>query len=254
MENSCGWRESVINIWCQHHCHCFISDPALTEDPNEVKLSSCKEPNVSLLTQTELRICVSSNRVHVGGCWQTLSKVSTPIYLTHNTTSTCPTVTNEVSSGRNRQDIRPKQITHRTSQLQGCISQINICVNTCQNQPKLCFFAPRCSAGRLEGSGAASAGVWIRTACKSHQTPVRRGAWPVRSTQNLDSGTHRGGVQDEGPQQELSLSLHQPKQHSHQGRPASETRCNLVLLRPLLKFGIKFTKQNIRQSTWTNVN
>lgn len=122
------------------------------------------------------------------------------------------------------------------------------------NQSCVFCFAPRCSAGRLEGNGAASAGVWIRTACKSHQTPVRRGAWPVRSTQNLDSGTRRGGVQDEGPQQELSLSLHQPKQHSHQGRPASEPRCNLVLLRPLLKFRIKFTKQNIRQSTWTNVN
>ncbi|TWW62243.1 Insulin-like growth factor-binding protein 6 [Takifugu flavidus] len=69
-------------------------------------------------------------------------------------------------------------------------------------------------AGHLEGSGAASAGAWIRTACKSHQTPVRRGAWPVRRTQKLDPGTRLIGVEDEGLPSELSLSLHQLKQHS----------------------------------------
>lgn len=73
------------------------------------KTFSCNKPNIPLVKQTELMICVSSDRVHVGDCWQPLSKVSTPIYLTPNMTSTCPTVTSEVTSGRNRQDLPPNR-------------------------------------------------------------------------------------------------------------------------------------------------
>lgn len=105
LKNYCCWCVSVINDRCQHHCPYLLLDPALTEDPNEVKrISTCKKPIVSLVTRADLVTSVSSGRVHVGDCWPPLSKVSPPIYLAPNTTSTCPTVTSEGSSERSRQD------------------------------------------------------------------------------------------------------------------------------------------------------
>lgn len=42
---------SVINDRRQHHCASLLLDPALTEDPNEVKrVSTRKKPIVSLVT------------------------------------------------------------------------------------------------------------------------------------------------------------------------------------------------------------
>lgn len=132
----CRWRAPAINTRCQHQCHCFILDPALTMDPNEVKLYSCNKPNVSLVKQTELTSCISPKRVHAGDCLQPLSEVSTPIYLTPNTTSTCPTVTGEVSSGKNRRDL-PHTHAWQNWPAPACVAQINMCLNTHQNQPKL---------------------------------------------------------------------------------------------------------------------
>lgn len=115
---------------------------------------------------------VSPYRLLVVNCSLHLSKVWTPMYSTRITTSTCPTVTSAASSERSRWVYKQGEITgNRWKPFCGHVARVSSCINTFMCL--LCW----CSAGRLEVSSVASAGAWIRTACRWPRRLNRRADW-----------------------------------------------------------------------------
>lgn len=207
--------------------HDFITDPALTDDPNKVKKQSPLSAKQLLQCLHEISADTS---VFLSLLWQgPCRKLLTTLIKRLDEHLFDPQYDIYMPNCDRRGFFRKKQVrmqtswitkTHRTKACTACILIY---------QKWSVYVFCWCSAGRLEGSGVASAGVWIRMVCQSHQTLMRRGAWLVKTwktAQSLDFRIHTRWDTDEGiTVQSFPTSKKQI---------CFEIRGNFALLRPLL--------------------
>lgn len=114
--------------------------------------------------------CCVSIRLHVANCWLPLSEVLMPIYLTLIMTSTCPTVTSEVSSEGSRWVFRPHELQK--------LSDMWSIFPAAKTGAFVCSVGS--SVGHLKANDGAVAGAWTRMACRSRQALNPRAAWVVK--------------------------------------------------------------------------